>query len=256
VPQSRRRGSDPAVPPLPRAAERALLPLPMGEGEGGGEGNAAAPRAATPPPPPAPLAWLGQGVGHTRFVVLIAVAAVLLVAISLFALGAVQAVSTVWQAWVATVQGTQAPHLSVEFLGVVSVMLEAVVFFLIGVGLYSLFIAPLNLAVALGVETIHDLEERVISVVVAVLAVTFLQHFIRWEELAQTLQFGAALALTVASLVLFQRYSHRAKEDQKAHKPEVQDRSKRKMFQEQEERHEIRPGSAALKRRDGGADSP
>ncbi len=246
--QSRRRGSDPAVPPLPLA------------GEGGGEGNAAAPRAATPvpaaAPPPAPLAWLGQGVGHTRFVVLIAVAAVLLVAISLFALGAVQAVSTVWQAWAATVQGARAPHLSVEFLGVVSVMLEAVVFFLIGVGLYSLFIAPLNLAVALGVETIHDLEERVISVVVAVLAVTFLQHFIRWEEPAQTLQFGAALALTVASLVLFQRYSHRAKEDQKAHKPEVQDRSKRKMFHEQEERHEIRPGSAAPRRRDGGSDSP
>lgn len=75
-------------------------------------------------------------------------------------------------------------------------MLEAVVFFLIGVGLFSLFIAPLNLAVALGVETLNDLEERLISVVVAVLAVTFLQHFIRWEAPPDTLQFGAALALT------------------------------------------------------------
>ena len=203
-----------------------------------------------------PLAWLGQGVGHTRFVVLIAVAAVMLVAISLFVLGAVQAVSTVWHAWATTLQGAEAPNLSVEFLGVVSVMLEAVVFFLVGVGLYSLFIAPLNLAVALGVETIHDLEERVISVVVAVLAVTFLQHFIRWEEPAQTLQFGAALALTVASLVLFQRYSHRAKEDQKAHKPEAQERSKVKMFVEQDEHHEIRPGAADSKRRDVGAAPP
>jgi uncharacterized membrane protein YqhA len=214
----------------------------------------AKPRAGAPAQ--APLAWLGQAVGHTRFVVLIAVAAVVLVAISLFVLGAVQAVSTVWQAWATTLHGEKAPNLSVEFLGVVSVMLEAVVFFLIGVGLYSLFIAPLNLAVALGVESIHDLEERVISVVVAVLAVTFLQHFIRWEEPVQTLQFGAALALTVASLVLFQRYSHRAKEDQKAHKPEVQDRSKRKMFMEQEEHHEIRPGKPTSTRRDAAAQPP
>jgi uncharacterized membrane protein YqhA len=187
---------------------------------------------------------LGQTVGRTRFVVLIAVAAVLLVAISLFVLGAVQAVTTVWRAWVTTLQGHEESHLSVDFLGIVIVMLEAVVFFLIGVGFYSLFIAPLNLAIALGVETLNDLEERVISVVVAVLAVTFLEHFIRWREPLETLQFGGALAVTVAALVLFQFYSHRAKEDQKLHHPDTQDRSRREMFQHHEERHDVQPDEA------------
>lgn len=183
---------------------------------------------------------LGQAIGHTRFVVLIAVIAVLAIAISLFVLGAVEAVKTVWQAWFAIIRGGQAAHLSVEFLEIVIIMLEAVVFFLIGVGLYSLFIAPLNLAIALGVETLNDLEERVISVVVAVLAITFLQHFIRWQDSMETLQFGAALALTVTSLVLFQRYSHRTKEDQKQHKPDTQQRSKREMFEKDEERHQLK----------------
>lgn len=194
---------------------------------------------------------LGQVIGHTRFVVLVAVVAVLLVAISLFVLGAIQALTTVWHAWVDTFQGDQAPHLSADFLGIVTIMLEAVVFFLIGVGLYSLFISPLNLAIALGVETFNDLEERVISVVVAVLAVTFLQHFIRWEAPLETLQFGGALAVTVASLVLFQRYSHRAKEDQKHHKPDTQQRSKREMFEEDQERHAIKPATAADEHRGG-----
>ncbi|RYE76576.1 MAG: YqhA family protein, partial [Oxalobacteraceae bacterium] len=36
-----------------------------------------------------------QAIGHSRFIVLIAVAAVMLVAISLFLLGAIQAVSSV-----------------------------------------------------------------------------------------------------------------------------------------------------------------
>ncbi len=188
--------------------------------------------------------WLGQIIGHTRFVVLIAVIAVLMVAVSLFVLGAVEAFTTVWHAWVNTFQGDQAPHLAADFLGIVIIMLEAVVFFVIGVGLYSLFIAPLNLAIALGVESINDLEEYVISVVVAVLAVTFLQHFIRWEAPQETLQFGAALAVAVGSLVLFQRYSHHAKEDKKHHKPEIQRRSKREMFEEDEERHEIKPDDA------------
>ncbi len=192
--------------------------------------------------------WLGQAIGHTRFVVLIAVIAVLMVAISLFVLGAVEAFTTVWHAWVNTFQGDQPPHLSADFLGIVIIMLEAVVFFLVGVGLYSLFIAPLNLAVALGVETFNDLEEHVISVVVAVMAVTFLQHFIRWEDPRETLQFGAALALAVISLVLFQRYSHHAKEDQKHHKPDAKQRSKREMFEEDEERHEIKPDASNERR--------
>lgn len=202
------------------------------------------------------LAALGQAVGHTRFVVLIAVAAVLLIAVSLFVLGTVQAVATVWQAWLATLQGDQAPHLSVDFLEIVSVMLEAVVFFLIGVGLYSLFIAPLNLAIALGVETLNDLKESVISVVVVVLAVTFLQHFIRWEEPETTLQFGTAMALAVASLVLFQRYSHSAKEDQRANAPDTLQRSKRQMFHEAEERHEIEPCESEASKRAAEAGTP
>jgi uncharacterized membrane protein YqhA len=86
--------------------------------------------------------------------VLVPVLAVLLAAFSLFLLGTVQAVGGVWRAWGGVIQGrTEVPDLSVTFLRAVAVMLEA-----------CLFIAPLNLAVALGVETLNDLEERVISV--------------------------------------------------------------------------------------------
>lgn len=197
---------------------------------------------ATQPPgqtTPRHILLLGQAVGHTRWVVLIAVVAVLLVSLSLFVLGAIEAVTAVWRAWAIMLQQGQPPDLSAYFLEIVGVMLEAVVFFLIGIGLFSLFISPLNLAVALGVETMNDLEERVIGVVVSVLAVTFLEHFVRWEKPLETLQFGGALSLTVIALVLFQRYSHRAKEDQKAHMPDTQARSRKEMFEESKESHVI-----------------
>jgi uncharacterized membrane protein YqhA len=187
-----------------------------------------------------PLGSLGHIIGRTRFVVLLAVIAVLLVALSLFVLGAVVAVKGVGEAWVAVFSANvESPDLTVEFLELVSVMLKAVVFYLIAVGLYSLFIAPLNLPVALGVETLNDLETKIISVVIVIMAVEFLEHFIRWEDPVETLQYGAALAVAVAALVLFQFYNHLASKVQKEDK---QERSKKDMFEKDEEQHKNQAG--------------
>lgn len=187
------------------------------------------------------LAPLGTAIGKTRFLVLLAVLAVILVSLTLFVLGAWLAVVSVGHAWQNALQGRlSGTDLTVEFLEVVSVLLKAVVFYLIGVGLYSLFIEPLNVTVALGVETLNDLESKVISVVVVILAITFLEHFIRWDKPGETLQFAGSLALVVGALVFFQRYNHQAKEDQQSHHPDTQARAKRDMFEGEAEHHRIR----------------
>jgi uncharacterized membrane protein YqhA len=190
--------------------------------------------------PSEPVPWLGSLIGRSRVIVLFAVIAVLLAAFSLFLIGTLQAFTSVWDAWSRVFdEHLGFTRLTVQFLEIVSTMLKAVVFYLIGVGLYSLFIAPLNVAVSLGVETLHDLESKVINVVIVIMAVTFLEHFILWEAPFETLQFGAALALAVGALVLFQLYSHRAKEAQKSAEPDVQARAKRDMFELDLEKHHI-----------------
>ena len=190
-----------------------------------------------------PLAGLGRMIGRLRLVVLVPVLAVLLAALSLFLLGALQAVTAVWHAWSDVIVGGVDPHLSITFLKTVIVMLEAVVFFLIGVGLYSLFIAPLNLAIALGVDTLHDLEDRVVRVVVVILAVTFLERFIQWQEPVQTLQFGGALAATIAALVLFQYYSRTVEKEKAPEDADTQHRSKKQMFEHDREAHRMKPAA-------------
>lgn len=209
-------------------------------------------RAPNPRPAGAPanhspvLSFVGQAIGRSRYVVLIAVVAVLLVALSLFVLGAVMAATGLWKTWKGVFAGELSPadlaSLTVHFLEIVSMMLKAVVFYLIGVGLYSLFIAPLNVTAALGVETLGDLESKVVSVVVVIMAVTFLEHFIKWEEPAELLQHAAALALVVAVLVAFQFYNHRAKEDHRANAGQDEEQAKREMFHgDREERDVTRP---------------
>ena len=198
------------------------------------------------------LAWLGHLIGRSRLLVLVAVVAVLLAALTLFLIGALEAVESVWAAWRAVLEGQARPaDLTVEFLGVVTTLLKAVVFYLIGVGLYSLFISPLNVSISLGVETLTDLEARVVSIVVVILAVAFLEHFIRWEEPLATLQYAAAAALIIAALVFFQSYSRREKESQQEHGVETRSRAQHEVFEQDRERHAVDPEERTRQDRPG-----
>ncbi|WP_264777454.1 YqhA family protein [Deinococcus aetherius] len=180
-------------------------------------------------------------IGRTRFVVLIAVIAVLLVAFSLFLQGTLLALTTIYETWRGTFTegiGSQSGTLAVEFLEVVSTMLKAVVFYIIGVGLYSLFIRPLNLTSALGVESLSDLEQKVVSVVIVILGVTFLEHFIRWEDPQETLYFAGSLALAGGALVFFQRVHRGSGGD--LQQPEAKLRARRELFEHDSEQRKIR----------------
>jgi uncharacterized membrane protein YqhA len=190
--------------------------------------------------PSAVVSGIGAWLGRTRFVVLIAVAAVMLIALSLFLLGTVEAFRSIWNAWDKMFSGKlNAAYLTVEFLEVVTVMMKAVVFYLIGVGLFSLFISPLNVTVALGVLTLSDLEEKIINVIVVILSVTFLQHFILWVDPLQTMYNAASLAMVVIALMLFQHFRQRVKEDQKKESPNIQAKAQKEMFEKDEEKHRI-----------------
>ena len=189
-----------------------------------------------------PLPWLGKLLGRTRFIVIVAVLAVMAVSISLFLLGSLQAFYSLKTAWAETLNGqTDSTKLTIEFLKIVSVMLKAVVFYLIGVGLYSLFVAPLNITLALGVESLIDLENKVLSVVIVIMSTTFLEHFIQWKEPLETLQFAASLGLVVLALVGFQLFNHRAREDHQTHNPDMQARAQHDMVHTENEHHEISP---------------
>jgi uncharacterized membrane protein YqhA len=191
---------------------------------------------------PTPMAPLAAAIGRTRFIVLVAVVSVILVSIALFIIGAGLAVQGVWHAIQAMIRGDlMATSTTVDLLEVVSVMLKAVVFYLVGVGFYSLFIAPLNLTAALGIRSFNDLEIKVVSVVVVIMAVTFLEHFIRWDQAVETLLYGLSLAVVVASLVFFQLHTHRAAREDEHEDARTRFEAQRELFHEDQEEREVRP---------------
>lgn len=182
-----------------------------------------------------PLAWL---IGRSRLIVVLAVLAVLLAAFSLFLLGAWLSVTTVWSTW-RDVAGNDvgSTEIVVRFLEIVTVMLKAVFFYLIGVGFYSLFIAPLNVTVALGVESLNDLESKIISVIVVILAVDFLERYIGTENGIDIVYSAVSLAVVVAALVFFKIYTNR--EGKQAAKRRDQDRARLEMFERAHEKQDV-----------------
>ena len=180
------------------------------------------------------LAWL---IGRSRLIVVLAVLAVLLSAFSLFLLGAWLALSTVWTTWRDVIGGdVGSTDVLIRFLEIVTVMLKAVFFYLIGVGFYSLFIAPLNVTVALGVESLNDLESKIISVIVVIMAVDFLERFIRSDGVEIVYSAGS-LAVVVAALVFFKIYTNR--EGHEARMRRDQDLARLEMFERAHEKQDV-----------------
>ena len=80
------------------------------------------------------------------------------------------------------------------------------VFYIIALGLYELFIDT-NIRVPswLEIKTLDDLKDKLIGVVIVVLAVLFLGQVVSWNGQKDLLGYGVAIALVIAALTYFLR---------------------------------------------------
>lgn len=147
-----------------------------------------------------------------RALVLIPIGGVLLVAFSLAVLSTALAATTTWEAFGDVWSGdASTTGLKTEFLGLASLILQAVVFYLVGIGLYGLFIRPVRLHAAIAPRSLADLEIKVLSLVIVILATTFLERFAEPSPSREKLEMAGAFALVVPVIVLFQWFLSRSK---------------------------------------------
>ena len=141
----------------------------------------------------------------SRFTILIAVVFLLIAAISLLLYGAVLAVDIIRD----TIGGREvsdhaARELVVELIELVDLLLFGTVLYVIAVGTYTLFINT-DMAVPswLKVHDLDDLKDRLLGVVVVVLAVSFLGEVIAWDGTRELWGFGLAIGLVIAAVAFF-----------------------------------------------------
>lgn len=141
----------------------------------------------------------------SRYLVLAAVIGALLGAAALFVYGLADVVAgiarTIASREVSTVGAKQ---LMLYFIEVFDLFLLGTVMLILGLSLYELFIdSDFKVPARLEIHTFEDLKANLITVVIAVMAVTFLGQIVSWDGQTDLLGLGVAVALVIAALNVY-----------------------------------------------------
>ena len=141
----------------------------------------------------------------SRYVVSIAVVSTLVASLVLLLYGAAEIGAII----VATVRAGRISSsggraLVLGMIEATDMFLISIVLFIIAQGLYALFVNDtLPLPEWLEIHNLDDLKAKLVSVVIAVLAVLFLGEVVKWDGERGLLGLGAGTALVIAALTFF-----------------------------------------------------
>lgn len=97
--------------------------------------------------------------------------------------------------------------LALSIIEIIDLFLIGTVSYIVAVGVYKLFISSetITFPSQLKINNLKDLEDKIIGVIIAALAVTFLGMAAGTDNPASLLNFGGGIALVIAALTYFMR---------------------------------------------------
>lgn len=104
--------------------------------------------------------------------------------------------------------GHHRSELSVHFITAIDLFMVAVVMFVMGIGLFELFVdkdQSITYPYWLKMRDLNDLKEKLIAAAVVVIVITFLKHIVKWENPLETLYFGGAIAIVIVAITFFSK---------------------------------------------------
>jgi len=100
-----------------------------------------------------------------------------------------------------------AKTMSLAVIEIIDLFLVATVAYIAAVGIYKLFISDteIQLPMRLKIRNLKDLEDKIIGIIVAALAVAFLGQAAGADEPSALLNYGGGIALVIVALAFFIR---------------------------------------------------
>ena len=100
-----------------------------------------------------------------------------------------------------------AKTMSLAVIEIIDLFLIGTVAYIAAVGIYKLFISDteVELPMRLKIRSLKDLEDKIIGIIVAALAVAFLGQAAGSDEPAALLNYGGGIALVIVALAFFIR---------------------------------------------------
>jgi uncharacterized membrane protein YqhA len=148
---------------------------------------------------------LRRALASSRYVVTIAVVSTLVSSMVLLVYGVLLEASVVIKALRdPEISSKAVKALALGLIEATDVFLIGIVLFVVGLGLYRLFVDDtVPLPGWLAVSSLDELKGELVSVVIAILAVLFLGEVVKGDGPPDILRLGVAIAVVVAALSLF-----------------------------------------------------
>lgn len=162
------------------------------------------------------LGRAASSIGATRFLITLSVAGVGLSALAMLIYALIVVAKIIFHAFaVAAFDVTSAKHLAVEFIEMTDLFLLGMVLYVVAIGMYQLFIDD-DIAIPswMRVSDLQDLKAHLVSVIIVLLAVSFLAEAVLWSGTTSIVYFGAAISAVIISLGVYNKMHHEKDEDE------------------------------------------
>ncbi len=140
----------------------------------------------------------------SRYVAVLGVISSLLLSMMLFILATIQAGLTISEIMTVILSDEKsAKSFAISGIILADMFLIAAGLYIVATGLYELFIGDLDLPSGLVVKSLDDLKDRIISIVVVVLIVTFLAEATSWDGTTNLLPYGIGVSAVILAMAAF-----------------------------------------------------
>jgi len=140
-----------------------------------------------------------------KYVILLAVVSTFLASVATFIWGTVRMITNV-VSLIAGLITHEGGHSGVQMIASLDSILLAIVLYIFSVAIYELFFGKINVPDWLVIENLDGLKEKLASVIILILAVTFLEHLVEWKDAKETLMFGISIAAVLIALVFYMQH--------------------------------------------------
>ena len=140
-----------------------------------------------------------------KYVILLAVVSTFLASVATFIWGTVRMITNV-VSLIAGLITHEGGHSGVQMIASLDSLLLAIVLYIFSVAIYELFFGKINVPDWLVIENLDGLKEKLASVIILILAVTFLEHLVEWKDAKDTLMFGISIAAVLIALVFYMHH--------------------------------------------------
>lgn len=146
----------------------------------------------------------------TKYMTIVAVLALLVAALAALVWGVVKTGQTAISLLADPVKGPSV----VEFIEVIDIFLIAVSIYVFALAIYELFIGKLNLPDWLVFVHFDDLKQKLVSLLVLIIGITFLKNFAESKDMQGSLLLGVAGAVMAGALIAFIRSAKHERDDE------------------------------------------